>query len=239
MVKETIRTYYDNYHVERLRQKLYDLSNLPVNIQLIDHAQDVGLINKDTAMLDVGCGSGLLLSTLINDGYTNVTGIDISSVPLQFRKIKNPEYTLCQADTEQLPFATRSFGAVCSFDSLEHVTDIDRFIRELARVTTENGIVLFRTPNSMYAKTWEVLKGKSWQEQLQFHPSLQGYWSLRDAFARNGFRNLELYKLPIAVFTTKEKIERNMGPLAAVIKRFPWEALPMPIYPVFYGIASK
>ncbi|CAH1098971.1 unnamed protein product [Psylliodes chrysocephalus] len=44
------------------------------------------LIKKDSKLVDVGCGNGMLLVELANDGYTDLTGIDYSDKAVELSK---------------------------------------------------------------------------------------------------------------------------------------------------------
>lgn len=50
------------------------------------------------------------------------------------------------ADAHKLPFADNSIGAVACFEVLEHVTEPDAVISEIARVLSAGGIVAFSMP---------------------------------------------------------------------------------------------
>ena len=43
---------------------------------------------------------------------------------------------------EKMPFETRSFDIICSFNSLDHVDDVDRVIDEIKRVAKPDGLLL-------------------------------------------------------------------------------------------------
>jgi len=43
-------------------------------------------LKKDAAIIDVGCGASIFLKFLMDDGYTNLTGVDISEKSLEYAK---------------------------------------------------------------------------------------------------------------------------------------------------------
>lgn len=86
--------------------------------------------------LDVGCGSGLLISGIRD--MIPMKGIDID--PDQVRKANNPD--VIQGDGMKLPFGDRSFDlVVCSFYMM-WVGDMDHAIREALRVARKKVIIL-------------------------------------------------------------------------------------------------
>jgi SAM-dependent methyltransferase len=84
--------------------------------------------------VDLGCGTGLHLPTLVGLGWS-VTGVDVSADQLRLaRERVGAEVELVQADATELPFADETFDAALS--AFTH-TDVDNFeglVREAARV---------------------------------------------------------------------------------------------------------
>lgn len=100
---------------------------------------------KELAILDAGCGTGLLLKKLKKFGQ--VYGIDISNEALKFAKkrgIKN----LYQASVTKLPFADKKFDLVLSIDVLYHqnVSSDQKALRELYRVLKPEGLLIVKVP---------------------------------------------------------------------------------------------
>lgn len=82
------------------------------------------------AVLDAGCGDGVVTNILFDRGIP-VTGADISAEAL--RHVRAPTV---QASTTELPFPDRSFGCVVAANVLEHLPHgmFETTISELARV---------------------------------------------------------------------------------------------------------
>ena len=91
------------------------------------------LRHKDA--LDIGCGTGRWLSTLINLGVRSVIGVDASpEMILRARAKQSLRGRLVLADTCALPFRPQSADVmVCSF-TIGHVFNIGALASELARV---------------------------------------------------------------------------------------------------------
>ena len=78
-----------------------------------------------TALLDLGCGTGLELDRIFyRFPNISVTGIDLSSVMLAKLKEKHSERTinLICGDYFSVPFGDNIFDAAVSFESLHHFT---------------------------------------------------------------------------------------------------------------------
>lgn len=98
---------------------------------------------KDPLMLDLGCGTGAVLSELQKLGTT--VGADYFDVALQFCKERNLE-PLAQADAQRLPFRNEVFDCVVSLDTIEHLHDDRKSVREIARTLKPGGVFIMNVP---------------------------------------------------------------------------------------------
>jgi 2-polyprenyl-6-hydroxyphenyl methylase/3-demethylubiquinone-9 3-methyltransferase len=101
-------------------------------------------------VLDIGCGGGFLAEEFAALGY-RVMGIDPSPVSVSAARAHAAQRGLrigyLAGTGEELPVGDASFGVACCCDVLEHVTDVDRVIGEVARVLEPGGLFLFDTVN--------------------------------------------------------------------------------------------
>src|SRR5438876_441137 len=79
-------------------------------------------LDRPRLVLDVGCGSGLLLELLGGDGH-RVVGADLRPEGLRRAREADPEAWLVRADATDLPFRDACFDLVLLLDVLEHVDD--------------------------------------------------------------------------------------------------------------------
>ncbi|NCY17864.1 MAG: methyltransferase domain-containing protein, partial [Actinobacteria bacterium] len=67
-----------------------------------------------------------------------------------------------KANALALPFADKTFDAVCILDVLEHVDSYQLAIQEAVRVLKENGIIFFHTFNRNLFTKYFVIKAMEW-----------------------------------------------------------------------------
>jgi len=89
-------------------------------------------------ILDLGCGTGMLLSPLERRAKL-VVGVDMSAEMLRTAKKRAGRALLILADADHLPFADGSFDMVVSVTLLQNMPDPGKTVRELARVLRSDG----------------------------------------------------------------------------------------------------
>jgi ubiquinone/menaquinone biosynthesis C-methylase UbiE len=94
---------------------------------------------RDREILEVGCGTGLVLERLAAFA-SHAKGIDLS--PGMLEKATERGLDVVEGSATELPFADASFDVTCSFKVLAHIPDIDRALSEMARVTRPGGHVV-------------------------------------------------------------------------------------------------
>lgn len=106
------------------------------------------------AILDIGCGQGLLLKKIrarAEEGST-FTGIDISGKLCDMARQNNPEATIVQGDAEALPFADNSFDIILMTEVMEHLLDYAQALSEVRRVLKKGGVFVMSVPNRDWAR---------------------------------------------------------------------------------------
>jgi 2-polyprenyl-3-methyl-5-hydroxy-6-metoxy-1,4-benzoquinol methylase len=103
----------------------------------------------DRRVLDYGCGSGYG-SAIIAGKARSVTGVDVSAEAIAYAQahytLPNLDYRAIAPD-QPLPFEAGSFQTVLSFQVIEHVSDPDAYLREIARVLEPGGTLVMATPD--------------------------------------------------------------------------------------------
>ena len=124
---------------------LHDINPLRANF-IDEHSPVAG-----TALIDVGCGGGILAESMAQRG-ASVTGIDMGEAPLAVARIHQLESGVEVAyhqSTAEAMAAERSsqFDVVCCLEMLEHVPDPAAVVQACADLCKPGGNLYFSTIN--------------------------------------------------------------------------------------------
>ena len=104
---------------------------------------------KKINLLDIGCGGGLLSEPMCRLG-ANVVGIDASAKNIEVAKFHAKKNRLKinykVASPEKLQTKIK-FDVILNMEIVEHVEDIDFFIKESSKLLKKNGIMFVATLN--------------------------------------------------------------------------------------------
>ncbi len=96
-------------------------------------------------VLEIGCSGGPLQQILLADGYTRLTGIDISEKAIALAHTRGL-VNVSVMDGACLTFADNSFDLLLASDVLEHIEDEQQAVREWCRVLRPGGRMIVFVP---------------------------------------------------------------------------------------------
>ena len=123
----------------------YLKENIINNFKLKNKSKPLSGIN----ILDIGCGGGLLSEPMSRMG-ANVTGIDASEKNIQIAKVHSKKSNLkinylCTSP-EKLKIK-KKFDVILNMEIIEHVEDIDFFLKSCSNLLKKNGLMFIATIN--------------------------------------------------------------------------------------------
>jgi SAM-dependent methyltransferase len=112
------------------------------------------LPNTKMSILNIGAAAGA--SSIWLQQFGDVTSVEYD--PVFFSYLQEKKLPVVNASVENLPFANESFDMVCAFDVIEHVDDDATALKELLRVTSNNGQLYITVPafNELWSNHDEV-----------------------------------------------------------------------------------
>lgn len=173
------------------------------------------------SVLDIGCGIGTSLLTLLGKGL-NVTGIDPSSYMLDaaYKRV-NRRADLYRGVAEDLPFGDNSFNHAVFFASLEFVDDPRLALREACRVAKDK--VFIGVMNRYALKGIERRVKGVFSETIYNKARFFSVWELK-AEIRQIMGDVPVQWKTICHLPFVEGRVLNKIESAGLIKRFPFGA---------------
>jgi 2-polyprenyl-3-methyl-5-hydroxy-6-metoxy-1,4-benzoquinol methylase len=169
-----LQTAYDQWHGS-LEEEDHDDSLWHEMVKKHLRAEDL----SGRRVLEIGCGRGgfsCWLARQTRPGAPELTAADFSASALDRAKAQAARHGLTgiqwmQEDVQRLSFADGSFDTVISCETVEHVPDVARAVRELARVLRPGGRLVLTTPNyfgqSGLYRLYCLALGRYWTEAGQ------------------------------------------------------------------------
>ena len=123
----------------------YIKENIINNFKLKNKLRPLSGIN----ILDIGCGGGLLSEPMSRMG-ANVTGIDASDKNIKIAKLHSKKNKLkinylCSSPEKLI--ITKKFDVILNMEIVEHVEDIDFFLKSCSKLLKKNGLMFVATIN--------------------------------------------------------------------------------------------
>lgn len=104
-------------------------------------------LDKNSRILDAGCGTGGTIKYLKKFGFSSIYGIDKSNVAVAFCK-KRGLKNIRVSSIDKIPYENDYFDAIICMDVLYHKDiKVQKSIEELKRVLKKGGIIYFEEPS--------------------------------------------------------------------------------------------
>jgi len=215
--EQTLKAWYNHHYAAHGRKAMRPKEAYAIFIDLLK-------VSKGKKLLDIGCGTGFLLSAATARGL-NTTGMDISDEAVKIAQLESPGSQIEVHTAEDLGFEEKKFDYITCLGSLEHFLDIDKSLQEMKRVTKEDAKFCIMVPNSGYL-FWKI-SGKCGTQQQAINERLMSLEAWTATFVRNGFDILEIHPDP---WYAKMKLFSSLNPLGIlkrIVYRIVWRFIPL------------
>jgi len=148
-------------------------------------------LDKNSKILEIGCGNGFMLSKLFGLGYRNVFGLELS-----VNAVKKADKTIATKiylkDIREAPeLKDNSFDFIFLFQTFDHLSEPTQFLAKCHCLLKKGGKILTLNHNV------ESLQSRVFGEKSPIfdieHTFLYSPATLRLIFEKNGFKVVKLY----------------------------------------------
>lgn len=148
---------------------------------------------KDKIVLDIASGAGYG-TNLISKSAKSVVGIDYSEEAIEYcnKLYQSSNLKFVQGDAQELPIEDSSVDVVVSLETIEHIPNPEKFVKEVKRVLKPGGQFIVSTPNDD-----EYIEGNEFhlhEFQLKELKSLIGkYFKKSDYYYQGSYLSAGVY----------------------------------------------
>lgn len=141
-------------------------------------------------VLDIGCNFGLQLKEYYLEGY-DVYGLDLNKQAIEDAKRNLPQGNFQNTTIEQSNYEDNFFDIIRTSHVLEHVYDVDSFIKKVYQILKPGGKFIVKVPNgnSLEMKLFGKFSAQSW---IPFHVNLFTGKDLQKKLSQVGFKNIKI-----------------------------------------------
>ncbi|MDR1562845.1 MAG: class I SAM-dependent methyltransferase [Dysgonamonadaceae bacterium] len=138
-----------NFHSDG--DRYFEIQKLNCKENVIPFIEEVYAVKCGTRVLEIGCGSGGVLSAFIERGCIGA-GIDIREESIGFAKEKiadNKDVILLVKDIYDVDVEeclNGKFDIIILKDVIEHLPDKERLMKQLKRFVSDKGVIFFGFP---------------------------------------------------------------------------------------------
>lgn len=143
-------------------------------------------LKRDSRILDVGCGAGLLLNSLREAGFTQLLGLD----PFNADTVRYPNGLVIEK--RDIFSETGEWDLIMFHHSFEHLVEQQKTLEQAQKLLAKQGTVLLRVPTvSSYA--WQHY-GVNWSQlDAPRHLFLHSVDSIKKLAEQTGFRVSQIH----------------------------------------------
>ena len=164
--------------------------------------------NKDAGVLELGCGYGRHIKTLLDSGYKDVVGIDTSEEQVAYAREKLGLADVYFGDAaEFLEQNRRQYDAVLLIDVLEHLDNAYavRLVRLIHEAMTDGGVFIIHVPNALAPlapyRHWDITHQRAYTNHNMNQTLLLGGFTLA---------KIRHFELPPYVHGLKSAVRRRL-----------------------------
>lgn len=144
-------------HITNLDDKSIYIANKAYSIQYLPILKPY---SKNAHILELGCGRGIFLDFLRQNGYKNIFGIDISEEQIEIAKSKNLDIEDINIE-DYLDKNVEKYDLIFAIDLIEHFSkeELIPLFDGIYKNLNNGGTFIFHTPNGLGPNANKIIYG--------------------------------------------------------------------------------
>lgn len=154
-----------------------------------EHDQVIKYVNNNASVLEVGCAYGNFLKKALEVGAAKVCGLELNQNAIKDAQ-KNGLDVKSELIEEHAKNHTNEYDLVCSFQVVEHISDLDSFIKSSLDSLKQGGTFVISVPNNdcyLYKNDLDHI--------LNLPPHHMGLWTEESLLSIAKIYNLEVVEI--------------------------------------------
>tara|TARA_A100001011_G_C14271927_1_gene827359 strand:- start:741 stop:1424 length:684 start_codon:yes stop_codon:yes gene_type:complete len=163
---------------------IYNKKDVPFTVYpsiLVKHLISRYNIQKNSSLLELGCGRGEFLNQFIENGLDG-HGLDLSNYAKEY--CPKAKINIIDVTKDKIPYNDNSFDVIYSKSFIEHFYYPEKIFNEIYRVLKPGGLVITLTPE------WKYIYKSFYDDFTHRTPFTKT--SLKDIHLISGFKNIEV-----------------------------------------------
>lgn len=153
-----------------------------------EHQKTLELLQPGMKVLEVGCATGDFLNVLKEERASEVVGLELNRAAAEQAIVKGLNVVI-ESVEEHSAKNDSSYDLVCSFQVLEHISEIKSFLDAQISCLRKGGKLIICVPNNDSFIKWE--QGGA----LNFPPHHMGWWGRKSLESLSSIFNIELNEI--------------------------------------------
>ncbi len=142
-------------------------------------------------VLDISCGTGYGTYLLKESGADRVSGVDIADEAINYARsrYKSEKIEFKTGDVRKIDFPEDFFDVVVCFETIEHIDENEKAVKEFYRVLKKDGTLIISSPNSALTSPFAKLNNPFHIEEYtlkEFKGIIENEFQINGIFGQRG-----------------------------------------------------